>query len=205
KLLAIADTVLAANAPWPAARILWRAKLERVADIFLNDEVGRQSRARPLAFEEFGSLWLADLDFTLKAKADRIDRTPEGQFIIYDYKTGAVPTAAQLRRFDKQLLLEAVMLEDGAFGAPQSGRVDAVAHIGLGAQPKFKSVTLGPGETDQVRSELIDLISQYQRRAQGYTSRRAMTAARFGGDYVHLARFGEWDETQDPVGREVGQ
>ncbi|MGR3343018.1 MAG: double-strand break repair protein AddB, partial [Paracoccaceae bacterium] len=47
KLLAIADTVLAANAPWPAARILWRAKLERVADIFLNDEVGRQSRARP--------------------------------------------------------------------------------------------------------------------------------------------------------------
>jgi len=205
KLLATVDAVLAKKAPWPAARILWRAKLERVADVFLRGEVERQFRARPLAFEEFGSLRLADLDFTLKAKADRIDKTPEGRFIIYDYKTGTVPTAAQLRQFDKQLLLEAVMLEDGAFGALQSGRVDSVAYIGLGAQPKVISVTLGPGETDKVRAELIDLISQYQRRDQGYTSRRAMTSARFDGDYDHLARFGEWDETQYPVGREVGQ
>ena len=205
KLLSIADTVLAANAPWPAARILWRAKLERVADVFLSGEVERQYQAQPLAFEKPGSLWLAELDFTLKAKADRIDRTPEGQFIIYDYKTGSLPTAAQLRKFDKQLLLEAVMLENGAFGAPQSGQVASVVLIGLGAQPKINSVALAPGETDQVRSELVDLISQYQRPEQGYTSRRAMTAARFDGDYDHLARFGEWDETQDPVGHEVGQ
>ena len=205
KLWAITDTVLAAQAPWPAARILWRAKLARVADVFLNDEVGRQSSAQPLLLEEYGARWFQDLDFTLKAKADRIDRTPEGQFVIYDYKTGGLPSAKQLRQFDKQLLLEAVMAEDGAFGALPPGRVEAVAHIGLGAQPKFNLVTLESGATDEIRAELLELIAQYQRRAQGYMSRRAMTAVRFDGDYDHLARFGEWDETQDPLGQEVGE
>lgn len=204
-LLAIADEVLAASAPWPAARILWRAKLERVADVFLIDERVRRTRAQPLALEPRGTLRLDGLDFTLTAKADRIDQMPDGQFIIYDYKTGTVPTAPQLQHFDKQLLLEAVMLEDGAFGTPLSGRVRSVAHIGLGAKPKFNVVPLEPGDTDQIRAELADLISQYQQRAQGYLSRRAVAETRFVGDYDHLARFGEWDEAQEPLGQEVGE
>jgi hypothetical protein len=33
---------------------------------------------------------------------------------------------------------------------------------------------------------------------KGYTSRRANELLTFAGDYDHLARYGEWDETFDP-------
>ncbi len=205
QLMEITDRVLAREAPWPAARILWRAKLARVADVFLSDEVARQSVATPVALELSGAHWFAGLDFTLKAKADRIDRTPAGGYRIYDYKTGDLPSKKQLLHFDKQLLLEAVLVEAGAFDTLAPGTVEAVAHIGLGAKPKFDPVELQSGETGQVRDELLDLISRYQRLDRGYTSRRAMEKMRFAGDFDHLARFGEWDETQPSVPVEVGK
>jgi RecB family exonuclease len=197
--------VLEEHAPWPAARALWRAKLERVADVFLRDEFNRQAHATPVAFEVWGSHFFADLDFTLKGKADRIDRSDAGRFIVYDYKTGSPPTRPQLTHFDKQLLLEAVMIEAGAFENLPAGVVSEVAHIGLGASPKFDPVSLDIGEVQKIRAEFLELISQYQRLDQGYTSRRAMAKMRFDGDYDHLARFGEWDETQTPNPIEVGE
>jgi double-strand break repair protein AddB len=204
-LLQTTNDVLEEHAPWPAARALWRAKLERVADIFLRDEFNRQARATPVEFEVWGSLFFAGLDFTLKGKADRIDRTDADRFIIYDYKTGSPPTKLQLTHFDKQLLLEAVMIEAGAFENLPAGIVSEVAHIGLGSTPKYDPVSLDIGEVKQIRAEFIELISQYQRQDQGYTSRRAMAEMRFGGDYDHLARFGEWDETRSPNPIEVGE
>ncbi|MBV1866429.1 MAG: double-strand break repair protein AddB [Marinosulfonomonas sp.] len=204
-LLLIARATLLDLAPWPAARALWLAKLERVADVFLTDELDRQTRATPEALEVRGSLLLRDIDFTLTATADRIDRMPNGEIIIYDYKTGSVPTRKQLEFFDKQLLLEAVMSEDGSFKGIAPGRVAEVAHIGLGPTPKFLRQTMEPGQVDKVMGELIELLNSYQSTEVGYTSRRAMALQRFAGDYDHLARFGEWDETQTPVRVEVGQ
>ncbi len=205
QLLAITDTVLADEAPWPAARVLWRSKMERVADVFLHDEVTRLSLAEPVGLERQGALWFGDLDFTLKAKADRIDQTPDGRYIVYDYKTGTPPTKKQLQYFDKQLLLEALMAEVGAFKSLDAAQVVQVAHIGLGAKPKFDPVTLEPGDVQKIRAELLELITKYQSRQRGYTSRRAMVEMRFEGDFDHLARFGEWDETQPPEPLEVGK
>lgn len=204
QLLEIADSVLAKDAPWPASRIIWRAKLERVADQFLKDEHVRQSRATPVILETKGAQYFPDLDFTLIGTVDRIDRADDGSLIVYDYKTGTLPTAKQLLHFDKQLLLEAIMAEAGAFDGLDPGIVTAVAHIGLGPKPKFVPFALEPGKTDLIRSEFLNLIGEYMDRSRGYTSRRAMAKWRFDGDYDHLARFGEWDETQDPCGEEVG-
>ncbi len=73
RLLAIADTVLAEDAPWPAARMLWRARLERAAGAFLAREA--QSDGRPVFIEQKGGVDLAGMNFRLTAKPDRIDRT----------------------------------------------------------------------------------------------------------------------------------
>ncbi len=61
------------------------------------------------------ALTLADLGFTLTAKADRIDVAADGRAYIYDYKTGLPPSPSEQRYFDKQLLLEAAMAENGDF------------------------------------------------------------------------------------------
>lgn len=203
-LLGAADRILKDHAPWPAARALWKAKIERVSDVFLKDELWRQSRATPIKLEVSGSMLFPDQGFTLRGKADRIDQADNGQLIIYDYKTGAPLSKDQIRYFDKQLYLEAMMAESGAFEGVPRARVAEVAHIHVGANPKFDPIDLDPTEIAQIRAEFVELISSYLKADQGYAARRAMVRVAFGGDYDHLARFGEWDETQSPQGIKVG-
>jgi ATP-dependent helicase/nuclease subunit B len=113
RLMAIADEVLEADAPWPAARRIWRAKLARVADWFLDGEEIRRATDSPLALERKGEMHFDTLDLTLTGKLDRVDLRPDGTLAIYDYKTGQVPTDKQIRHFDKQLYLAAMMAEAG--------------------------------------------------------------------------------------------
>jgi len=204
RLLAITDEVLEEEAPWPAARILWRAKLERVADWFLNGEKGRRADGTTVACEIRGSLYFKDLDFTLSATADRIDRQTDGSYAIYDYKTGAPPSRDMQRHYDKQLLLEAVIGDAGGFSKLPKERVSSIAYIGLGSNPKFDPIELQTNDIEEIKDELSLLISQYQTRGQGYTSRRAVYKERFAGDFDHLARFGEWNDSQDASPEEVG-
>ncbi len=203
-LLQIADQVLASDAPWPVARILWRAKLDRIADRFMAGEALRQANGHMLALERVGAFLFAEIGFTLTAKADRIDRSESGGLLIYDYKTGQIPTADQQKYYDKQLLLEAVLAQEGAFEKIGPAPVANVGHIGVGTQPKFSVVPLSPDDVATARAELIKLIAGYQQPAQGYASRRAMASVRYAGDYDHLARFGEWNETKTPTLMPVG-
>ncbi|MCB1336385.1 MAG: double-strand break repair protein AddB [Maritimibacter sp.] len=204
RLMSLAAEVLEAKAPWSAARVLWLATLGRVADLFLEGEAERRARAKPAATEVRGELRFDALDFTLSAEADRIDRAPDGRLYIYDYKTGAVPSDKQQRIFDKQLPLEAVMAEAGAFDGLDAARVAEVAYIGLGATPKFARIEVGPDLIATTRSDLETLIAAYQTRAQGYTAQRMPEKTSFTGDYDHLSRFGEWDLATEASPEEVG-
>ncbi len=208
RLLEIADRHLTEGAPWPVARRLWRASLERVADRFLTEEVERQAVGSPVATEGKGALRMAEIDFTLTATADRIDRRHDGALVIYDYKTGHVPTEAEMQSFDKQLLLEALMAEAGAFPDVPPTRVDHVAYIGLGSQDGAQVVRLENTDKHRfdlaiVRAKLAELIRAYDDPGRGYTSRRAMVRLKLAGDFDHLARHGEWDESQPPVPADV--
>lgn len=204
RLMAIADEVLAEQAPWPAARRIWRAKLSRIVDRFLEDEAQRRDIGQPLCVEARGKLEFPELDFTLTATADRIDQTQGGEWVIYDYKTGTPPTLKQTKEFSKQLLLEAVIAEAGGFKDVPVSTVYAVEYIGLGAKPVNVSIPLPPGEVQKIADELRELIEKYQDPTQGYTALRAMQKSTFTGDYEHLARFGEWERSDPAISEDVG-
>ncbi len=142
--------------------------------------------------------------FTLGGTADRIDQDTSGALFIYDYKSGSVPTAAQQKSYDKQLLLEAVMAEAGAFKNLPAAPVSEVAYIGLGASPKFERIKIGQEIVGATHDELVSLVRAYSSRKQGYTARRIVETRNFSGDYDHLSRFGEWDYTATPLHQEVG-
>ena len=211
-LLALADQALAQEVPWPTARRIWTAKLHRVIDWFLAGEVTRQIAAEPIleVLEGTGALSLPDVDFTLTGKADRIDLRADGRLVIYDYKTGKPPTAPEMKYFDKQLLLEAAMAEAGAFTGLPPMPVAQVAYIGLGATPEFKPLTLRDNsakdllDPDETLAGLRALLASFRQRGRGYTSRRAVQKITHGGDYDHLARFGEWDDSTPPTPEDVG-
>lgn len=202
RLLATAATVMAEEAPWPAARALWQARMERAAGFFLRAEAARGGT--PVVLEERGRAPLGTLPFILTARPDRIDVLPEGRIHILDYKTGAPPTKKQQAQFDKQLLLEAAMVAKGAFGPNLPTDVARISYIGLGATPKIEETEITPDLIGTVWQDLHALIGRYLSRAQGYASRRAVFEDRFPGDYDHLARYGEWQMTDRPEPQDVG-
>tara|TARA_R110002049_G_scaffold117332_1_gene270411 strand:- start:19696 stop:22653 length:2958 start_codon:yes stop_codon:yes gene_type:complete len=200
-LMATAARVLNDEAPWPAARAIWLARIERIADWFIAQEQARAAFSRPVAFEmgARGVHVFPDLGFTLKGFADRIDRSDSGDALIYDYKTGTPPSKKQQRLFDKQLLIEAAMVEEGGFTEVGIAHVAHAAFIGLGAKPVEIPAPLTEEPPQDVLSGLHELISKYLDPAQGFTARRIVESDGFAGAYDQLARFGEWDGTTDPT------
>ncbi|WP_439153662.1 double-strand break repair protein AddB [Yoonia sp.] len=197
-LMQIAEQEFAAQCPWPTIRAQWLARMVRSADIFLIEEIARQALADTRKVELWGKINVPQVGITLTCKADRIDVTPDGPALIYDYKTGVVPTAPQQEKFDKQLLLEAAMVERGAF--EKLGKVPVQAAYFLGINPAMKTAAapLNKQPPDQVWADFTTLLTNWQRIDRGYTARMALFSKSDRSDYDHLSRFGEWDISDAP-------
>ncbi len=189
---------LQAKVPWPVARSLWLARIARIAESFVAGEHSRRTVARPSGFEIKGAARLDPLDFQITGQADRIDVDERGGLHIFDYKTGDPPSEKQQRAFDKQLLIEAAMAEQGAFEAYGAARVERAVFIGLKSPLKEVPAPLADEPPAKVWSELRKLVEAYFDPAQGYSSRRMVYRDDFAGDYDHLARYGEWDRSDQP-------
>lgn len=193
-LVQFAKDTLDEMCPWPAFRVLWLARLERVIETFLADDTSRREIATPEDFEAEGKLRLTELDFELVGRADRIDRCENGDVILYDYKTGAPPSQKEQGRFDLQLLLLAAMADRGAFKSIGKARTEAAVYIGLGSDPKCVAAPFDDHPPDTVWADFHDLIGDWMRQPRGYTARLAHMKRTDAGDYDHLTRFGEWDD-----------
>lgn len=210
-LLKLMDARLRSDVPWPSTRVKWMADIERVADWFVEGEKERLADAMPVATENAatGTIELHDLGFTLGARADRIDRTNRGDVVLYDYKTGKPPSRSQQSKFDKQLLVQAAMMERGAFAAVGSSKVERAAYIGMGRNPEIIEAPFTAkskqeekkqiGETpDETWGLLRKLLAGYLKTDKGFTARLMMEKDAFDSPYDHLARYGEWDATDAP-------
>ncbi len=196
-LLKRAESLLEQHVAWPTARKLWLARLERIADDFLKAETSRHGDGGPVAFEAAMKLVLSPLDFTISGRADRIDLNSRGALRLVDYKTGTPPSESQQAKFDKQLLIEAAMAEQGGIEGIDPLPVAEAIFVGMGGAYKEVPAPLGKEPPDKVLAELKELISAYLEPEQGYSSRRMLHKDTDIGDYDHLARFGEWDRTHE--------
>ena len=202
RLLHIGADVLAEETPFPSARALWHARLERAADHFLHQD--QKLGGRTLQIEKRGATKVDGTDFTLYGTPDRIDVLPDDRLHLIDYKTGSPPTKAQQTVFELQLHLAAAMAERGGF-TPHPMEVALISYIGLGTSEKVEQAPLTPAEINAVWDRFVALIQAYEDPKTGYTSRRAVFDMRYPGDYDHLARFGEWDMTDRAQPFPVGQ
>lgn len=202
-LASITETILAQNVPWPAARLLWQARVEKVSDWFIKTEALRLGKALPAGFEIRGKVEIENLGFTLTAMADRVDRDGAGAYHIYDYKTGSPPSADEQKFFDKQLLLEAAMAEQGAFEGLDPSDVAQAIYIGLGGIPKEAPSPLDTEPVTKVWSEFTALIASYMDETKGFTARRAPRSEKDENDYDQLARFGEWSGADEPAAEDM--
>jgi RecB family exonuclease len=202
-LLDVAQAVLQQAVPWQAVRALWFARLARVAP-----ELERYLAAQPgdIAVREQKFAWHVPAPpFTLTAKPDRIDLWPDGRVHVIDYKTGAPPTDKEQKQFAKQLLLQAVMAQEGAFTPLGPCEVARISYLGLGGGAlKLAETEMSATLLDSTKEGFIKLITTYLDQRQGFAARRAPRDTRYAGDFDHLARFGEWTMQDDPVTFAVG-
>jgi len=200
-LVEAAEAALAERAPWPAERRLWLARFRRAADWFAEAEAARRAAGgRILALETKGRVEVAAPagPVTLRARADRLDRAPGGALAIYDYKTGAPPTAKQIRAFSRQLLLEGLIAEAGGFEGIEAAPVAGLEYVGVtgsGEGGKAQAVDLSEVSVAETRAELARLLADYDCEATPYRSRIRPQFIAFAGDYDRLARRGEWPES----------
>lgn len=199
-LLDCADRVLDEDVPWPSARMFWRARIAGIADRLAQDEAARlRAGHQPVIIEKQGRATVAGMDFTLTARPDRIDLGPDSQAYIYDYKSGKPPTDKQIAQFDKQLPLEAAMVQRGAFDALGPIDVAGISYIQLGGEGKTEPREFPAGSAEHTWAGFVTLIGKYLRGERGFTARLAMEQSAHASDYDHLSRLGEWSITQQAV------
>ena len=196
RLLEITDRVLDEKVPWPSARLFWRARIAGVAQRLMTDEAARLTQGRPAVVETRAELPVPGVDFRLTAKPDRLDLLADGRVQVYDYKSGKPPTDKQIAHFDKQLPLEAAMVEQGAFAALGRADVAGISYIQLGGDGRTETRDFGPGFAQETWAGFVELIGLYLRGERGFTARLAMERADHASDYDHLSRHGEWDTTE---------
>ncbi|MCY4301321.1 MAG: double-strand break repair protein AddB [Aestuariivita sp.] len=194
-LVNVAKNELFNSVPWPITRLTWLIRVESFAEWFIGQEKIRRASAVRLGSEIPGKIDLNDLDFSLTARADRIDMNAAGHLIIYDYKTGYIPSQPDQKKFDKQLLLEAAIAEAGAFDNIPATPVEEAVYIGLRRQPVEKPAPLHEEPVRKIWAEFRQLIAAYRDPTTGYTARLRIQKTSDKGEYDHLARFGEWDDT----------
>ena len=128
-----------------------------------------------------------------------MDVLKDGTARIIDYKTGAVPSAREVRAgLAPQLTLQAAILNRGGFGLVAALPVSAVSYVRLsGGEPagEGKGPDLGtdlPQVVAQHVAGLVKLVAAYRNADQPYLPRAVMKHEDDESDYDHLSRYREW-------------
>ena len=145
-------------------------------------------------------LTIGEMNFTLSAKADRIDRLKAGGLSIVDFKTGAAPSNKQIGAgLEQQMPLQALIAQEGEFKGVTSGEVTELNYVAFKAE--FKSTQIkGANKPPETPSELatlakdglIRLIDMYNDPTRPYLSAPRTQFIKYESAYTRLARRAEW-------------
>ena len=190
------ERALARNAPWPAVRAIWTARLARAARWFLDGEAARRERGRPSQREVSGRREVPGLahPFAVTARADRVDLARDGRVAIYDYKSGNAKSEAEIAAFHLQLPLEAAIAAAGGFEGVPPGEA---AHLELLYFGNGESRAIDPGTLARTWERFAGLVAHYQAAETPFVARLRPQRIAWASDYDHLSRKGEWADGDD--------
>ena len=185
----------------PLMRALWAPRVRRAMDWVVETMALWEAAGwMPLAAEAGGSTVLHGIKLT--GTADRIDRRSDGALAIVDYKTGVVPSHAQVAGgFALQLGLLGLLAEVGALKGVPAGAVDALRFWKLGGGKTaglvkdplkhHKEVTPAADHLAATGAQFAALAETMLLGITPFVAKLHPDYAR-GTDYDQLARVNEW-------------
>ena len=188
----------------PHIESFWLGQLEKVADKLVRFETRQRRISFPEELEQQGEYRFEKLDFTLVGRLDRLDlrNDTENDFFLFDYKTGKIPAPIQIRQWDKQMPLLTMMVEAGVFSFGDQETVSASTFVCIDRELEIERIKRFDDDRDLFREDWQDfqkLIALFCQGETGLMSRRVARNTRIPGPYEHLARFGEWDDSCEPL------
>ena len=188
----------------PAFALHW-PNIEKGLDFFLAFERKSRAAVARIWVERQGAITVpvaGGTPFKLSARADRIDLLQSGGARLIDYKSGAPPSAKDVKAgFSPQLTLEAAMLRRGGFEGLQPLETEEAIYLKLGgAAGGEEKHAGGKHENINVLAEqhfagLQMLLEAFACEETPYLSRPFPKFVPRFSDYDHLARVKEWSAT----------
>ena len=184
----------------PGDVALWRSSLQHTFEWFATFHADRLVVGAPVVLEGEGETPLEDVSrpFTIKARADRIDRLHDGTIALFDYKSRRLPSKKMDAAFSPQLALSALIASRGGFGPEATGPIAGFAYLRAVARERAKdlsSQTLGEDAAAAVvtaAKRTAALIEVYNDPQTPYLSQPRPQFVDAFGDFDQLARRKEW-------------
>jgi len=210
RLVEIGREVFDRHADFPEIAALWWPRFEKIALWFAATEAGRPD-IEERHVEATGTMAIGP-DFTLSARADRIDRLADGTLSVIDYKTGTPPSIDEVLSLSPQLPLEALLAAKGGFEGIEAAPPSRLEYFQLSGRGeggvvwdrsgrearRGKDAVSLPQALVATEERLEALIKAFAAPDARYLSRKIPKRGRvFVGDYDHLARVAEWTTTEE--------
>ncbi len=182
----------------PGVWAFWWPRFMRIAAWFIGVEKNRRQALERIWSEVGGSMHIetGGRRIELRTKIDRIERRLDGGLAIIDYKTGHVPSSADVARgWSPQLPLEALILMAGGVAEVPADEIVGLEYWRLsGLSPAgevrpLKDVTALIFDATEGLQALLTTFEQPETPFMALPNPAA--EPRFG-DYRHLARVKEW-------------
>jgi ATP-dependent helicase/nuclease subunit B len=183
-------------------RQFWSGTLRAITPDFVRLDAESRATGRQIAVEVRGSFsieWPDLPSLLVRAKADRIEISPDGRWSIVDYKTGTPPKVSRvLAGFEPQLALTAALAKRGAFeGLGVAKGIESLVYFGLHASGlTIHPLRFDPSDpeaaSERIWREVLERLHQHGTGARPFASRIAVERVDEKGPYDHLARVAEW-------------
>ena len=187
---------------------LWWPRFKTIAANFLDWHRLYKPSTQSIHVELSGKTDIGLDGFSLRGRADRIDRLTDGSLAFFDYKTSNNPLTSRVRDAKApQLSLEAAMAARGAFGEELKGDASVFGYVRLHPDNELKVDLIGDDKDKKADAKqlaedswtrLIGLIQAYRDPSKDYRSKaKGELNKGWVSDYDHLARVKEWSVADD--------
>lgn len=199
QLLAMGRDYFKENEIAQETRAFWWPNFEKTVTWLVEREKSYRQNIKKVHNEVSGKMVINAPagEFTLTAKADRVDETCDGRINIIDYKTGKVRSKAEVEKaYAPQLPIEGLIAENGGFETVDKAEVAELIYWQLAKKETVISENVGAVLSNNLQ-RITELIHLFDFETTSYLSRPNPKRIPEYSDYEHLARVKEWSVQED--------